>query len=47
MTAIIAALLPVFLLIATGYGLKQMKFPGDELWPLLERLVAEGGSFTR
>jgi malonate transporter and related proteins len=39
MTAIIAALLPVFLLIATGYGLKQMKFPGDELWPLLERLV--------
>jgi malonate transporter and related proteins len=39
MTAIIAALLPVFLLIATGYGLKWMKFPGDDLWPSLERLV--------
>jgi malonate transporter and related proteins len=39
MTAIIAALLPVFLLIATGYGLKRMKFPGDDLWPPLERLV--------
>jgi malonate transporter and related proteins len=39
MIAIVSALLPVFLLIATGYVLKQSKFPGDEIWPPLERLV--------
>jgi len=39
MFAIIAALLPVFLLIGVGYGLKQSRFLGDELWPQLERLV--------
>ena len=39
MLAIWAALIPVFLLIAAGYGLKRIKFPGDELWPPLERLV--------
>jgi predicted permease len=39
MLAIWAALIPVFLLIASGYGLRRIKFPGDELWPPLERLV--------
>jgi len=39
MLAIWAALIPVFLLITTGYTLKRIKFPGDELWPPLERLV--------
>ena len=39
MTAIISALLPVFLLLASGYVLKQAKFPGDSLWLPLERLV--------
>jgi len=39
MLAIWGALIPVFLLIAAGYGLKSYKFPGDDLWPPLERLV--------
>jgi len=39
MLAIWAALIPVFLLISSGYGLKYIKFPGDDLWPPLERLV--------
>ena len=39
MTAIIAALLPIFLLISTGYVLKLKKFPGDDIWGPLERLV--------
>ncbi len=36
---VIGALLPVFLLIAIGWGLKRAKFPGDDLWPPLERLI--------
>lgn len=32
-------LLPVFLLIALGAGLKRASFPGDGFWPPLERIV--------
>lgn len=39
MLEIVASLLPVFLLIALGAGLKAANFPGDALWPPLERLV--------
>ena len=33
------SLLPVFLLIALGAGLRRAGFPGDAAWPPLERLV--------
>lgn len=39
MGTIVASLLPVFVLIALGAILKRAGFPGDAVWPPLERLV--------
>ena len=39
MNAILAALFPVFLLIAAGWILKRLRFPGGEFWPLAERFM--------
>jgi predicted permease len=37
--SILTSLLPVFLIIICGYGLKKSKFPGDSFWPGAERIV--------
>lgn len=37
--SILTSLLPVFLIIICGYGLKKGKFPGDDFWPGAERIV--------
>ena len=37
--SILTSLLPVFLIIICGYGLKKSKFPGDQFWPGAERIV--------
>ena len=37
--SVLASLLPVFLIIICGYGLKKSKFPGDNFWPGAERIV--------
>ena len=37
--SILTSLVPVFLIIICGYGLKKSKFPGDKFWPGAERLV--------
>ncbi|MGE0658077.1 MAG: AEC family transporter [Reyranellaceae bacterium] len=39
MSAVIAALLPIFLLIAGGWALQRLRFPGGEFWPLAERFM--------
>jgi predicted permease len=39
MSATFLALAPVFLIIALGWALKRSGFPGDEIWPLGERLT--------
>lgn len=39
MSATLLALFPVFLIIALGWALKRSGFPGDEIWPLAERLT--------
>jgi predicted permease len=38
-SAIVTAILPVFLLIVIGQTMKRSGFPGDDIWPSLERLV--------
>jgi malonate transporter len=37
--SVLASLLPVFLIIICGYGLKKSKFPGDNFWPGAEQIV--------
>jgi len=37
--SILTSLLPVFLIIICGYGLKKGQFPGDQFWPGAERIV--------
>lgn len=37
--AVLAALVPVFLIVALGWGLRRKGFPGDAFWPLAERLT--------
>ena len=37
--SILTSLLPVFLIIISGYILKKIKFPGDDFWPGTERIV--------
>lgn len=37
--SILTSLLPVFLIIICGYGLRKSGFPGDNFWPGAERLV--------
>ncbi|MDP6952905.1 MAG: AEC family transporter, partial [Alphaproteobacteria bacterium] len=39
MTPILAALLPIFALIALGAVLRRTGFPGDGFWYPLERLI--------
>lgn len=39
MTAILAALIPIFLLIAAGWGLQRLRFPGGDFWPMAERFM--------
>ena len=39
MTAIIWALLPIFGLIALGFGFRRVGFPGNSFWPQMERLI--------
>lgn len=39
MTSTLVALIPVFLIIALGWGLRRAGFPGEEVWPLAERLT--------
>ncbi|NWH08568.1 MAG: AEC family transporter [Alphaproteobacteria bacterium] len=36
---IIEALIPVFLVIALGHGLRRIGFPGDAFWPLMEQVT--------
>jgi predicted permease len=37
--SILTSLIPVFVIIISGYILKRLKFPGDQFWPGVERLV--------
>ncbi len=37
--ATLAALVPIFLLIALGFGMQRFRFPGGEFWPLAERFM--------
>jgi malonate transporter len=39
MSTILSSLIPVFLLIAAGWGLQRLRFPGGEFWPLAERFM--------
>ncbi len=39
MSSTLVALIPVFLIIALGWGLRRAGFPGEEVWPLVERLT--------
>lgn len=39
MSDIAAALIPVFLVIAVGWGMRRMDFPGDAFWPMAERVT--------
>lgn len=36
---ILTALLPIFLLIALGWGMQRLRFPGGDFWPLAERFM--------
>lgn len=39
MISIVAALIPVFVLILLGYGLRRLRFVPDDFWPPAERLT--------
>lgn len=39
MLSVIFAIIPVFLLIALGGGLKRFNFPGDAFWPLADKMT--------
>ena len=39
MLSVIFAIIPVFLLIALGGGLKRYNFPGDAFWPLADKMT--------
>ncbi|MEQ8745697.1 AEC family transporter [Pyruvatibacter sp.] len=39
MTEIVYALIPVFVVIALGAWIKRTGFPGDDFWPLLDRVT--------
>jgi predicted permease len=39
MSAIVDALVPVFLLIAFGFALRRARWPGEEFWPAAERFA--------
>lgn len=39
MLSVIFAIIPVFLLIAFGGGLKRFNFPGDAFWPLADKMT--------
>ncbi len=38
-TSILTALIPIFAVILSGYGLRRFNFPGDDVWPHVERLT--------
>jgi predicted permease len=37
--SILTSLIPVFIIIISGYVLKKFRFPGDDFWPGVERMV--------
>lgn len=39
MASVIYSILPVFILIVLGFGMKHLRFPGDAFWPLADKLV--------
>lgn len=39
MPASVLTLVPIFLVIALGWGLRWRRFPGGQFWPILDRLV--------
>ena len=39
MLTVILAIIPIFLLIAIGTGLKRASFPGDAFWPLADKMT--------
>lgn len=39
MLSVIFAIIPIFLLIALGVGLKRSNFPGDAFWPLADKMT--------
>jgi predicted permease len=39
MFSVIVAIIPIFLLIALGTGLKRWNFPGDAFWPFADRMT--------
>lgn len=39
MLSVIFAIIPIFLLIALGGGLKRFNFPGDAFWPLADKMT--------
>jgi malonate transporter len=39
MLSVVFAIIPVFLLIALGGGLKRFNFPGDAFWPLADKMT--------
>ena len=39
MLTVILAIIPIFLLIAVGTGLKRASFPGDAFWPLADKMT--------
>ena len=39
LTLILGALGPVFAMIVLGFGLRQLRFPGDGFWPEAERFT--------
>ncbi len=37
--SILGTLVPIFIVILSGYGLRTFRFPGDDFWPYAERLT--------
>ncbi len=38
-TSILAALVPIFIIILSGYAFRKFRFPGDEFWDYAERIT--------
>ena len=39
MWSISLSILPIFLLLVLGYGLRRISFPGDNFWPLADKVT--------
>jgi predicted permease len=37
--SILGALVPIFIVIMSGYGFRRLRFPGDDFWPYVERFT--------